>query len=190
MEQQVVAKTNAPAYYPVLALVSEGWADIAHGAVFDLSVVDLSVIFPCGLAIIDREGALLPESVKVDIQVMQVSQDGIESGEWVDAFSGDWTLSSLEHYADLIQVSGEGSVRVRARKSSPSSEYARVDTVLKITLKSQINDGLEDWQRESKRERENWERMGRSLDEKERQARILHHRLARIEEALGLAPFA
>lgn len=190
MEQRVAAETNAPNHYPILALVSEDWADITRGAVVNLLAVDLSIVFPCGLAIIDRDGKLLPETVKVDIQVMQVSEDGVESGEWVDAFSGNWTLSSLEHYADLIQVSGEGPVRVRARKSSPSNEYARVDTVLRITLKSQVNDGLEDWQRESKRERENWERMGRSLDEKERQARILHHRLARIEEALGLAPFA
>ncbi|MDD2018958.1 hypothetical protein [Pseudomonas putida] len=190
MEQQVVEATNAPAYYPVLALVSEGWADIAHGAVFDLSAVELSIGFPCGLAIIDRDGALLPETVKVDIQVMQVSEDGVESGEWVDSFSGDWTMGSLDHYADAIQLIGDGFVRVRARKSSPSSEYARVDTVLKITLKPEENDGLDDWQRESKQGRVNWERMRRSLDEKERQARILHHRLARIEETLGLAPFA
>ncbi|MDH1548601.1 hypothetical protein ACK1VC_06925 [Pseudomonas sp. XP2] len=190
MEQQVVEATNAPAYYPVLALVSEGWADIAHGAVFDLSAVELSIGFPCGLAIIDRDGALLPETVKVDIQVMQVSEDGVESGEWVDSFSGDWTMGSLDHYADAIQLIGDGFVRVRARKSSSSSEYARVDTVLKITLKPEENDGLDDWQRENKQGRVNWERMRRSLDEKERQARILHHRLARIEEALGLAPFA
>ncbi|MEZ0198711.1 hypothetical protein AB9U01_32210, partial [Pseudomonas qingdaonensis] len=65
-----------------------------------------------------------------------------------------------------------------------------VDTVLKIKLKPEENDGLDDWQRENKQGRVNWERMRRSLDEKERQARILHHRLARIEEALGLAPFA
>ncbi|KPM64103.1 hypothetical protein HB4184_10865 [Pseudomonas putida] len=189
MEQQVVAATSAPAHYPVLALVSEGWTDIARGAVFDLSAVDLSIVFPYGLAMIDRDGTLLPEAVKVGVQVMKVAEDGVESGEWVDAFSGDWTLGSLDHYADAIQLIGDGLVRVRARKSSPSSEYARVDTVLKIALKPEENDGLDDWQRENKQGRVNWERMRRSLDEKERQARILHHRLARIEEALGLAPF-
>lgn len=185
MEQKAVATGSAPAHYPVLALVSEGWADIAHGAVFDLSVVDLSIVFPCGLAIIDRDGALLPEAVKVDIQTMLVSEDGIESGEWVDAFSGEWNLSSLDHYADSIQVIGEGLVRVRARKSSPSSEYARVDTVLKVSSKK--NADPEGEQRETKSEL--WARMDRSLAEKARQARILHHRLARIEEALGLAPY-
>ncbi|MFW7263023.1 hypothetical protein [Pseudomonas juntendi] len=185
MEQQVVAATSAPAHYPVLALVSEGWTDIARGAVFDLSAVDLSIVFPCGLAIIDRDGTMLPETVKVDIQVMQVSEDGVESGEWIDAFSGDWTLGSLDHYADAIQLIGDGLVRVRARKSSPSSDYARVDTVLKVSLKK--NAASEGDQRETKSEL--WARMDRSLAEKERQARILHHRLARIEEALGLAPY-
>lgn len=185
MEQQVVAATSAPAHYPVLALVSEGWTDIAHGAVFDLSAVDLSINFPCGLAIIDRDGTLLPEAVKVGVQVMKVAEDGVESGEWVDSFSGDWTLNSLDPYAAAIQLAGEGLVRIRVRKSSPSCDYARVDTVLKVSLKK--NAVSEGDQRETKSEL--WARMDRSLAEKERQARILHHRLARIEEALGLAPY-
>lgn len=185
MEQQAVAETSAQAEYPILLLVSEDWADITRGAVVNLSAVDVSIVFPCGLAIIDRDGNLLSETVKVDIQTMLVSEDGIESGEWVDAFSGEWTLSSLDHYADSIQVIGEGLVRVRARKSSPSSEYARVDTVLKVSSKK--NADPEGEQRETKSEL--WARMDRSLAEKERQARILHHRLARIEEALGLAPY-
>lgn len=190
MEQQAVAETSAQAEYPILLLVSEDWADITRGAVVNLSAVDVSIVFPCGLAIIDRDGNLLPETVNVDIQVMQVSEDGVESAEWVDSFSGDWTLNSLDPYAAAIQLAGEGLVRIRVRKSSPSCDYARVDTVLKIKLKPEENDGLDDWQRENKQGRVNWERMRRSLDEKERQARILHHRLARIEEALGLAPFA
>ncbi|MNM24053.1 hypothetical protein D3C81_344770 [compost metagenome] len=186
MEQQAVAETKFPAGRAMLFLLSVDWVEIAGGELVDLAELDLGVVFPCGLAIIDRDGALLPETVKVDVQVMRVAEDGAESGEWVDAFSGDWTLSSLEHYADLIKVSGEGLVKVRARKSSPSSEYARVDTVLRVSPKT--NAGPEGEQRETKSEL--WARMDRSLAEKERQARILHHRLARIEEALGLAPFA
>ncbi|MBA6134810.1 MULTISPECIES: hypothetical protein [Pseudomonas] len=185
MEQQAVAETSAQAEYPILLLVSEDWADITRGAVVNLSAVDVSIVFPCGLAIIDRDGNLLPETVKVDIQVMQVSEDGLESAEWVDSFSGDWTLNSLDPYAAAIQLAGEGLVRIRVRKSSPSCDYARVDTVLKVSLKK--NAASEGDQRETKSEL--WARMDRSLAEKERQARILHHRLARIEEALGLAPY-
>jgi hypothetical protein len=125
MEQQVVAATKFPAGRAMSFLLDDGWVDITRGEPVRLDDFELGVFFQCGLATITRDGAILPATSEVEIQV---KRDG---GEWASAFKNAWTLGSLDTHEDEITVPSEGMVLIRARKSAQSTDDTRDDVVLK-----------------------------------------------------------
>lgn len=130
MDQQGFEITNFPPGWPVSALLSTEWVEITSGELIDLSQFDLSICFQCGLATIGSEGDLLPASSEVEVQVQR------DGGDWVPALKREWTLNSLDSHEYKISVPSDGVVRVRARKSEPSSKDVRGDVDLKAARRA------------------------------------------------------
>lgn len=124
MEQQAVAATKFPAGRAMSFLLDEDWVEITGGEPVDLAEFDLGVCFQCGLATITRDGAILPATSEVEVQI---KRDG---GNWVSAFKNAWTLGSLDTHEDEIKVPGEGMVLIRARKSAQLTSDVRDDVAL------------------------------------------------------------
>lgn len=124
MEQQAVAATKFPAGRAMSFLLDEDWVEITGGEPVDLAELDLGVCFQCGLATITRDGAILPATSEVEVQI---KRDG---GNWVSAFKNAWTLGSLDTHEDEIKVPGEGMVLIRARKSAQLTSDVRDDVAL------------------------------------------------------------
>ncbi|MBM9948942.1 hypothetical protein JTL84_07730 [Pseudomonas aeruginosa] len=129
MNQNFVSQPNS--HLPISAFLSDSWVEIADGTALDLSKLDLSISFPCGLAAIDRSGALLPASVEVEVQAQHVAADGVENGEWFTAFKKVWSLNSLDRHEDDIEAGNGRAVRLRARLLKKSEGFVRTDAYLK-----------------------------------------------------------
>ena len=124
MEQQVVAATQLPDCRPMSFLLDCDWVEITGGEAVDLADFELGVCFQCGLATITRDGAILPATSEVEVQV---KRDG---GEWASAFKNAWTLSSLDTHEEEINIPGEDMVLIRARKSAQPTNDVRDDVAL------------------------------------------------------------
>lgn len=124
MEQQAVAETKFPVGRAKSFLLDHDWVEITRGEPVNLADFDLGVCFQCGLATITRDGAILPATSEVEVQI---KRDG---GNWVSAFNNAWTLGSLDTHEDEIKVPGEGMVLIRARKSAQLTSDVRDDVAM------------------------------------------------------------